>query len=155
MPYRPDPPDLWLIAAMRTNGRATITTLARITGMARATVQTRLRRLESEGVITGHGPDLSPSAVGFGVTAFTTLSIAQGRHDDVVDALRATPEVLEVHVVTGSGDLLVRIAARSNDHLHELLQRIVAKPEVARAETQLALSTPVDRTLADLVTATR
>ena len=155
MPYRPDPPDLLLISTMRSNPRATITNLARITGMARATVQSRLRRLEEVGVITGHGPDLSPAASGFSVTAFTTLSIAQGRHDDVVEALQATAEVLEVHVVTGSGDLLVRIAARSNDHLHELLQTIVAMPEVGRAETQLALSTPVNRTLADLVAATR
>ena len=153
MPYRPDRPDLLLIAAMRANPRATITNLSRVTGMARATVQSRLRRLEAEGVVTGHGPDLSPAASGYGVSSFTTLSIAQGRHDDVVDALRAMPEVLEVHVVTGSGDLLCRIAARSNDHLHELLQTIVAMPEVGRAETQLALSTPIHRTLADLVAA--
>lgn len=148
---RLDRTDVLLIARMRDNPRATITTLSRLTGLARATVHTRLRRLEADGVITGYGPDLDPAATGYGVVAFTTLSIVQGHHDDVVARLAETPEVLEVHVVTGSGDLLCRLGARSNDHLHELLQHIVAMPEVGRAETQLALSTPVSRSVADLV----
>lgn len=149
--YRLDRTDVLLVARMRANPRATITMLSRLTGLARATVHTRLQRLEAEGVITGYGPDLDPVASGYGVVAFTTLSIVQGHHDDVVARLAEIPEVLEVHVVTGSGDLLCRLGARSNDHLHELLQGIVARPEVGRAETQLALSTPVSRTVADLV----
>lgn len=153
MTYRPDSTDVLLISRMRANPRATITTLSRLTGLARATVQARLRRLEAERVITGYGPDLDPAASGYGVVAFTTLSIVQGHHDDVVERLAQIPEVLEVHVVTGSGDLLCRVGAQGNDHLHELLQVIVAMPEVGRAETQLALSTPVSRSIADLVAA--
>lgn len=127
--------------------------MARQTGLARSTVQMRLNRLETEGIITGYGPDLSHSASGYGVVAFTTLSIAQGSHDQMVANLAAMPEVLEVHVVTGAGDLLCRLASESNDHLHQVLQRIVAIPEVGRVESQLALSSPVLRTLADLVVA--
>ena len=61
------------------------------------------------------------------------------------------PEVLEVHVVTGQGDLLCRLAARSNDHLHELIQGIVGIEGVVRTDSQLALHTPFRRTQADLV----
>ncbi len=148
-------PDRLLIATMRANPRATITMLSQLTGMARATVQSRLRRLEDAGVIVGYGPDLAAAESGYGVSAFTTLSIVQGSHDDVVTRLSEIPEVLEVHVVTGSGDLLCRLGASSNDHLHELLQLVVSWPEVGRAETQLALSTPVSRTVADLIAAER
>lgn len=150
----PDAADVALIVALRRNPRATITNLARVTAMARGTVQIRLRRLEERGVIIGYGPDLAPAPTGVGVVAFTTLSIRQGSHDSVVEQLRGVPEVLEVHVVTGSGDLLCRIAARSNDHLHDLLQTIVSMPDVERADSQLALSTAVSRTLADLLVAT-
>ncbi len=149
----PDESDLALIASLRRNPRATITNLARTTGMARGTVQIRLRRLEESGVIIGHGPDLAPGPSGVGVIAFTTLAIRQGSHNVVVAQLESIPEILEVHVVTGSGDLLCRIAARSNDHLHDLLQTVVSIPDVERADSQLALSTPVSRTLADLVVA--
>jgi DNA-binding Lrp family transcriptional regulator len=65
--------------------------------------------------------------------------------------LRTISEILEIHTVTGSGDLLIRVVARSNDHLHSVLQRIVSSPDVNRTETQLALSSTVLRTVADLV----
>jgi DNA-binding Lrp family transcriptional regulator len=69
----------------------------------------------------------------------------------VVEGLRGVPEILEVHAVTGAGDLLCRVVARSNDHLHELIQHIVAIDGVIRSESQIALDTPVRRSLADLV----
>lgn len=151
MAYIPDQSDRLLIKALRKGARATITELAKETGLARSTVQLRLARLEARGVIDGYGPDLSPAHAGHGVTAFTTLSIVQGSHDRVVANLREIPEILEVHVVTGEGDLLCRIAARSNDHLHDLLQAIVGMTEVGRADSQLALSSPVRRSIADLI----
>ena len=146
-----DASDVRLIAALRRNPRASITLLSRLTGMARGTAQTRLARLEKRGAITGHGPDVEPAVVGYSVTAFATLSINQGGHDALVERLATIAEILEVHVITGSGDLLCRLVARSNDHLHELIQQIVAMPEVSRTDTQLALSSPVSRTVADVL----
>lgn len=148
---RLDGSDARLIAALRRNPRASITLLARVTNMARGTVQTRLARLEERGAITGHGPDLSAATIGYSVTAFVTLSINQGGHDRLVERLGDVPEVLEVHVITGSGDLLCRLTAQSNDHLHELIQQVVSMPEVSRTDSQLALSSPISRTVADLV----
>lgn len=149
--YEIDEQDRTLIAAIRRGGRVSNADLARTTGMARGTVQSRLDRLVKNGVITGWGPDLEPRSTGRTVVAFTTLSIAQGAHDRVVAALDRLPDVLEVHVVTGRGDLLCRLAAFSNDHLHELIQQIVGLEGVLRSESQLALHTPVARRLADLV----
>lgn len=119
--------------------------------MARGTVQSRLARLIDSATITGWGPELDAGAVGHPVTSFTALSIAQGALDVVVAGLRTFPQVLEVHVTTGRGDLLCKIVARSNDHLHELIQEIVALDGVVRTDSQLALAEPIHRTLADLV----
>lgn len=152
--YQIDDADRALLGALRRGRRASNAEVARATGMARGTVQTRLARLEDRGVITGWGPELDPRATDHDVMAFTTLAIAQGAHDRVLGVLAAMPEVLEVHVVTGSGDLLCRIAARSNDHLHELIQRVVHADGVIRSESQLALATPVRRTVADLIAGT-
>src|ERR1044071_10140339 len=77
---------------------------ARRLGVARGTVQARLDKLAATGVITGWGPDLSPEALGYPVTAFLTLEIRQdtsrGGHDNVGDHLAAIPEVLEAHTIT-------------------------------------------------------
>lgn len=151
MAYEIDASDRELIGALRAGGRVSNADLARRLGMARGTVQTRLARLVEVGVITGWGPDLDARATDHSVTAFITVSIAQGAHDRVVDQLDPIREVLEVHVVTGAGDLLCRVAARSNDHLHDVIQQIVGIDGTIRSQSQLALDTPVQRTLADLV----
>ncbi|MEM7091608.1 MAG: Lrp/AsnC family transcriptional regulator [Actinomycetota bacterium] len=153
MAYEIDDLDRKVLTALRRGDRPSVTDIARMTGLARGTVQTRLARLLDTGVITGWGPELGAGAVGHPVTSFTVLSIAQGALDVVIAGIREIPEVLEVHVTTGRGDLLCKIVARNNDHLHQLIQRIVALDGVVRTDSQLALAEPIHRTLADLVAA--
>lgn len=140
-----------MIAALRRHPRASIAELARSVDISRGTAYSRLERLEREGVVTGYGPDIDEAQAGFSVLAFTMLEISQGSHDDTIARLRLIPEILEIHTVTGGGDLLCRVVARSNDHLHEILQRVVAIPSVTRTETQLSLSSTRRRTAADLL----
>lgn len=148
-----DDTDRRLIGALRQNPRSSTAEMARVTGLARGTVHDRIRRLEARRVITGYGPDIDPRTAGLDVCAFTMLTIAQGTHDATVRALSEVDEVLEIHTVTGRGDLLVRIVAATNDELHETLQRIAAIETVRRTETQLALHTTLVRNVADIVAA--
>ena len=151
LPRALDQTDLLLIAALRREPRASHAQLARTVDIARGTVYSRLDRLERDGVITGYGPDIDPAKAGLGVLAFCTLEIAQGSLEETAAALADIHQVLEVHTVTGPGDVLVRIAARSNDHLHDILQRIAAIAGVKTSETHLALSTNLQRTVADVL----
>ncbi len=146
--------DLGIIAALRRHPRISMVDLARELGVARGTAYSRLDRLEGTGVITGHGPDVDPARVGLDVLAFCTLEISQGSHDVTVAALASIAQILEVHTVTGSGDLHCRVIARSNDHLHTVLQQIAAIPTVLRSQTQLALATVYERTIADVLAGT-
>lgn len=121
-------------------------------GVARATVQSRLDRLIRRGVIRGFGPELDTDALGYGVTAFATLEIRQGRgHDAVARHLAGIPEVLELHTVTGQGDLLCRIVARSNQDLQRVIDQVVADPDILRLSTVIALSTLVPYRVLPLV----
>src|SRR5688500_387339 len=137
--------DVALLSALREHPRAGALELARITGVARATVSARMQRLEDSGVITGYGPDIDVAAAGFGVQAFVTLEIAQGALDDVQRDLEAIPGVLEAHATTGSADVLVRVAPAS----HEALQQILLEPgrtaTVVRSTSVIALSVLVPR----------
>jgi DNA-binding Lrp family transcriptional regulator len=154
LPNALDDTDRHVIAALRSRPRAGVSELSRNLGLARGTVQARIDKLTSSGVITGFGPDIDPAAAGYDVRAFTTLSIAQGHHDATVSQLAEIPEVIEVHTVTGGGDLLVKVVASSNDHLHTVLQQIASIPQISHTETHLALATPVQRSVADLVVST-
>jgi DNA-binding Lrp family transcriptional regulator len=91
--------------------------------------------------------------MGYGVLAFTTIDIAQGRLGDVVDHLREIPEVLEAHATTGPDDLLCRVVARSNDHLQQVLNRILEVQGISRTTTVIALTEQIPYRLTPLVDA--
>jgi DNA-binding Lrp family transcriptional regulator len=117
-------------------------------------VQARLDRLQARGVITGYGPDIEPAALGYGVMAFITLEIRQaGGHDPVAERLGAIAEVLEAHTITGAGDMLCRVVARTNADLQRVIDAIVAVAGVVRAATVIALDTPVPYRILPLVRA--
>jgi len=103
-------------------------------------------------VVTGYGPDVDPAALGHAVTAFVTLEIRQaGGHEPVAARLAAIPEVLEVHTITGAGDMLCRVVARTNADLQRVIDAIVGAEGVVRASTVIALATPVPYRVLPLV----
>ena len=117
-------------------------------GIARGTVQARLDRLAAAGVITGWGPDLSPEALGYPVTAFLTLEIRQGSaasggHDAVAAHLATIPEVLEAFTITGAGDMWARVVARSNADLQRVIDLVLTEPGIDRSTTVIALATQI------------
>jgi DNA-binding Lrp family transcriptional regulator len=119
--------------------------------LARGTVQARLDKLTARGVVTGWGPDVDAGALGFPVMAFVTLEIRQSGHDEIGHRLADVPEVLEVHTVTGTGDLLCRVVARSNTDLQRVLDLVVSTVGVGRASTAIALATQVEHRVLPLV----
>ena len=133
--------DARLLAVLADEPRIGVLECSRRLRVARGTVQARLDRLTARGVIRGFGPDVSPFALGYTVTAFVTLEIRQRYgHDPVAAHLSEIPEVLEAYTITGSGDLLCRIVARSNADLQRVIDEIVAYDGIVRASTIIALA---------------
>jgi DNA-binding Lrp family transcriptional regulator len=132
--------DARLVRALSETPRAGIMELARQLKVARGTIQARLDRLTKRGIIVGFGPDLDLPSLGYGVLAFCTLEIAQGRLDDVVSHLREIPEVLEAHAITGPGDLHCRVVAPTNEELQHVINRILEVQGIDRSTTVIALS---------------
>ncbi len=135
--------DRRILETLRTQPRVSVLELARLVGAARNTVYARIERMERQGIITGFGPDLDVVALGYSVTAFTTIEVIQGRFGEVVMRLEEIPAVLEVHTIAGAGDLLCRVVARSNEELMERLEEILAIPGVDRTTTSIALARPI------------
>ena len=153
MEFHPEIDDLdrRIITALTEQPRAGILTLARDLGVARNTVQARIDKLISRGIVTGFGPDINLEELGYTVLAFVTLEIAQGRLPDVIDHLREIPEVIEVHMVTGIGDLLCRVVARTNEDLGGVIGHVLEVPGISRTTTVLELSTPIPRRVLPVV----
>lgn len=114
-------------------------------GVARGTVQARLDRLQTKGVIRSFAPTVDPAALGYPVTALCTLEIRQRLgHQAVVDHLTAIPEVLEIHSTTGVGDLIIRIVATDNADLGRVIDDIIDDVHVVRASTSICLVTHLE-----------
>lgn len=132
-----------LIATLASFPRAGMLQIAREVGVARNTAQARFDRLLAAGVITGFGPDLDLRQLGYGVSAFVSLEIAQGRAPAVDEHLADIAEVVEAYMTTGPSDLLCRVVARDNDHLGQVINRILEVPGIVRTTTSLILATRI------------
>jgi DNA-binding Lrp family transcriptional regulator len=135
--------DARLLLLLTDEPRLGVLECSRRLGVARGTVQARLDRLVRRSALLGFPPELDLAALGYGLTAFAVLEIAQGRRGEVAGRLAAIDEVCEVHATTGQGDLLVRMVARSNDDLQRVIDEVVRVQGVQRTSTSIALSTPV------------
>ncbi|HET6918133.1 MAG TPA: Lrp/AsnC family transcriptional regulator [Jiangellaceae bacterium] len=138
LPTRMDALDARLIRAISDKPRAGVMELTRQLGVARSTITARLDKLQQRGIICGF--DLDLRAMGYEVLAFVSLEIAQGQLQHVAKDLREIPEVLEIHSVTGPGDLHCRVVAHTNDHLQRIIDRILEVQGVDRTTTQIALN---------------
>ena len=132
--------DVALVEAMRENPRVGDLELSRITRVARATVQSRLAKMEAAGIITGFGPDIDLVAAGHPVVAFVTLEIAQGSLDAVTAELESLPNVLDAYVTSGAADVVCKIAATSHEDLQSVLLHISQSGTVVRSTSVIVLS---------------
>jgi DNA-binding Lrp family transcriptional regulator len=131
--------DVALLRLLVEEPRAGAREYARVLGVARGTVQSRIARLERTGVVTSYAARIEPAALGFPVAAFVRLHLAQGKLDDVSERLQRIPELLEAHSTTGDGDMLCRVVARDHQHLEAVVQQLLSVPGVVRTWTEIAM----------------
>jgi DNA-binding Lrp family transcriptional regulator len=135
--------DVTLLRLMSEHPRIGVLELSRLSGVARATVSARMDRVQAAGIVTGFGPQIDLVAAGYPVQALVTLEIAQGRLDEIAELLTAIPGVLEAYATTGTGDVLCRLAAESNEQLQQLLLTVDSSEAIRRSTSVVILSVVV------------
>jgi DNA-binding Lrp family transcriptional regulator len=153
LPSTIDELDARLIAELRAHPRLGLLEISRRLGVARGTVQARLSKLEGRGVVLGYGPEIDPTKLGHAIQALVMLELTQGRLAEAIEALEATPEVLEVDAVSGPQDLICRVAARDTEHLQEIVNRLLAADAIRRSTSYVVLSHPIRPRVQPLVDA--
>ncbi|MDQ0735659.1 Lrp/AsnC family transcriptional regulator [Arthrobacter agilis] len=131
--------DLRLLLELVRDPRAQVSELGELLGVARNTAQTRIRRLLRAGILRTSGRELDLEALGYDVVAFITIEVAHRELDGVIAGLRTLNQVLEVHEISGRGDVWCRVAATDTHHLQAALRSVLKIKGVIRTETVLAL----------------
>jgi DNA-binding Lrp family transcriptional regulator len=136
--------DMALLALLSENARLPVATLARRLGLARTTVQARLERLETSGVIEGYTLRLGQN-MRAPLRATVLVSIEPRSAPVVLARLKSLPQVRRVHTTTGRFDLIVTLEAATTEALDETLDRIIEAKGVKSSESLIHLSTKLDR----------
>ncbi|MEM1264008.1 MAG: Lrp/AsnC family transcriptional regulator [Pseudomonadota bacterium] len=138
-----DDTDRQLIELLRGNARLSHVELGRQLGVSRATVQNRMRRLETAGAIVGYTvrtrKDTAPAAV----RAMVSIATDAHAEADVVRRLEGLPTITALHHTTGHWDLIAEAATETLTEFHRLVGEIRTLPGVARTETNLLLDSQV------------
>ena len=140
-----DDTDREILEALQENARTPFSEIARRIDMSSATVHDRVNRMEEAGVITGYHAKVDPKEVGLGISAFVGLRVEQGREKDTLERLESIDGVQEVHLTTGSWDVLMRLYAEDADELRELMFENIAQMDgFSRSQTMVVLGTPFE-----------
>lgn len=126
------------------NGRMSFTELARQAGLSVSAIHQRVRRLESEGVITGYVAVADPELIGLPLTAFVSIKpFDAAAPDDVPERLQHIPAIEACHSVAGEENYILKVRVASPAELEDLLQQIRSAANVA-TRTTVVLSTPYE-----------
>lgn len=130
-----DSTDRRILSVLREDGRLTINELAERVGLSPSPCWTRVRRLETTGVIERYAALIDHTALGLREIVF--IEIMLEKHDDkrldrVSEALQRIPEVIEANLVTGEYDYLVKVAVADTGDYERFLRERLYKIEGIR-----------------------
>lgn len=141
--------DRRILATLQAEGRLSVTDLAERVNLSPTPCARRMARMESDGIIAGYSARVNPEALGYGITVFVFVEL-EHQHRDALDGfereIRRFPEVLECHLMTGSRDILLKIAARDLKSFDAFLEQgLMRVPGIRSTRTSFSLRTMVDR----------
>lgn len=135
-----DETDRRLLSALREDGRIPVAELARILGVARATVTARIERLVASGTIVGFTVRVRDELDPLAVRAISLIEVEGRTTDSVIRRLRGLPEIRSLHTTNGGWDLVAELGAETLAHFDSVLGRIRSIEGVVNTETSLLLS---------------
>ena len=135
-----DDTDRRLIALLRSDGRASLASLARQLHVSRGTVQNRMRRLEADGTIVGYAVQLKTAVDDQRLRALMTIAVEGHRTAAVLRVLRGDPAIVVLHTTNGRWDIVAELRVETLADFDRALTRIRAIEGVANSETSLLLN---------------
>ena len=133
--------DKRLISILRHNGRASVSDLATTLNLSRATVRSRLDRLQASGDVVGFTVVLKEDVSRDPVRALMMIGIEGRGTDRVIRQLTSLPQVRALHSTNGRWDVIAELGTETLEALDDVLSRIRKFDGVSQSETSLLLST--------------
>ncbi len=134
--YTPDDLDYKILGHISNNARISFLEVARMCNISGAAVHQRIQRLINNNIITGSSFTLNTQRIGYETCAFLGLYFNQTVDiHQAANEIHKIDEITECHHTTGSYDLLIKIYAHNNAHLHEIMQKKLKPLGMTRSES--------------------
>jgi DNA-binding Lrp family transcriptional regulator len=135
-----------IVKLLQANARRSFQDIGQHVALTPPAVKRRVDRLQAEGVIRGYAAIVSPEALGWATHAIVSLT-CEGRMaaGDVRKAVEGHPEVVSAFTVAGEAAAILHVRARDTAHLEATLERLREAPGVIRTQSQVVLSTLLER----------
>ena len=139
--------DKKILSILSKNARIPFKDVAAECGVSRAAIHQRVQHLIAGGVITGSGFDVNPKSIGYNTCTYVGMNLERGNmYKDVVEKLQDIPEIVECHFTTGPYTMLLKVYARDNEQLMDLLNnKMQMIPGVVSTETLISLDQSIKR----------
>ena len=133
--------DKKILEIITRNARIPFKDVASECGVSRAAIHQRVQRLVDMGVIVGSGYHVDPMTLGYNTCTYVGITLERGSmYKRVVSEFEKIPEIVECHFTTGPYTMLIKLYARDNAHLMELLNNRLQEIEgVISTETLISL----------------
>lgn len=139
--------DKKILSILSLNARMPFKDVAAECGVSRAAIHQRVQRLIDDGVITGSGFDVNPKSIGYSTCTYVGITLERGSmYKEVISKVAQIPEIVECHFTTGPYTMLIKLYARDNEQLMDLLNnKLQAIPGVVSTETLISLEQSLKR----------
>lgn len=149
MEHRLDTIDLKILDCLQNDGRISNTELAEIVGLSPTPCARRVRILEDAGFFKGTVTLIEPEAVGLAMTTFVQITLNRQKRDklDAFEAIVSSwPEVLEVYLMTGDYDYLLKVLASDLKSFQAFMEKLTALDEISHIKSSFALKHVASKT---------
>ncbi len=137
--------DLSILSVLQRDARASLQDVSAAVGLSTTPCWTRIKRMESEGVIQGYTVRIDPAAVGFAESVIVQVTLESHNDETLVEfgrMLEEIPEVIEAYLISGDYDYYIRIAVRdTRDYERLLRQKLYRIPGIRHSRSSFVLRT--------------
>ena len=140
--------DKQILRMIAEDARVPFLEVARACDVSGAVIHQRIQKLNSMGVLKGSQFIINPEKIGYETCAYIGLNLRNPeKFDDVMVELQKIPEVTECHYTTGNFDMFIKIYAKNNHHLLNIIHDKLQPLGLASSETLISFNTVFDRQL--------
>lgn len=145
--YMLDEIDKNILGELQADAEKPYVQIAKSLNISNSLVHQRIARLKQSGIIETTQVNLSEKGLGYESSAFTGVILKEDpTSKNIIEALKMIPEIIECYYISGQYTLFLKIVARNNEHLREILyEKIDAIPGILRTETTINFGTVFKR----------